>query len=75
MKSWITSAEVKETKDVANLQIHIKRASNCIKSVRIVKNTLSVSLLKHIDDTLWTCAALCNLKPKLICLKKEQSNV
>ena len=35
--------------------------------------TLSVLSLKYIDDTLWTCATICNLKPKLICSKKEKS--
>ena len=40
------------------------------------ENTRPISLLQHIDDILWACAALCNLKPKLICSKKEdKSNV
>ena len=73
----MTSAEVKKTKDEAKLRIHVERAINCIKSFRILENTLPVSLLQHIDDILWTCAALCNLKPKLICSKKQEdrSNV
>ena len=73
----MTSAEVKKTKDEANLRIHVERAVNCIKSFRILENTLPVSLLQHIDDILWTCAALCNLKPKLIYSKKQEdrSNV
>ena len=39
--------------------------------------TLSVSSLKYIDDTLWACTTICNLKPKLIFSKKEKgkSNV
>ena len=62
---------------MANLRIHSERAINRIKSFRILGNTLPVSLLQHIDDILWACAALCNLKPKLICSKKEEdkSNV
>ena len=77
LKSQMTSAEVKKTKDVANLRIDVERAINRIKSFRILKNTLPVSLLQHIDDMLWTCAALCNLEPKLICSKKKEdkSNV
>ena len=77
MKSQITSAEVKKNKDEANLGIHVKRAINRKKSFRILKNTLPVSLLQHIDDILWTCVALCYLKPKLTCSKKEEvkSNV
>ena len=77
MKSQMTSVEVKKTKDVANLRIHVERAINCIKSFRVLKNTLPVSLLQHINDILWAFAALCNLKPKIICSKKEEekSNV
>ena len=75
MISQMTSAEVKKTTDVANLQIHVEDAINCIKSFRILKNTLPVSLFWHIDDILWTCAPLCNLKPKLICSKKEKERL
>ena len=73
----MVSAEVTKTKDGVNLRIHVERAVNCIKGFRIVKNTLPVSLLQHIDDILWTCAALYNLKPKFICSRKEEdkSNV
>ena len=62
---------------MVKLPIHVEQAINCIKSFRILKNNLPVSLLQHVDDILWTCAALCNLKPKRICSKKEEdkSNV
>ena len=77
IKSQMTSAEDKKTKDVGNLRIHVERAIDRIKSFRILKYTLPVSLLQHIDDILWICVALCNLKPKLICSEKEEdkSNV
>ena len=52
MKSQITSVEVRKTKDVANLRIYVERAINQIKSFRILKNTLPVSSLQHIDDIL-----------------------
>ena len=76
MKSQMTSADVKE-KHVAKIRVHVERAINCIKSFRILKNTLPVSLLQDVDDILWIYAALCNLKPKLICSKNEEdkSNV
>ena len=44
MKSQITSAEVKKTKDVTNLRIHVEHAINRSKSFRILKNSLPVSL-------------------------------
>ena len=37
MKSRMTSAEVKKTKDVANLRIHVESAINRIKSFIILK--------------------------------------
>ena len=69
--------EVPPGTDVGNLRIHVEREINRIKSFRILKNTLPVSLSQHIDDILWKCTALCNLKPKLFCSKKEEykSNV
>ena len=68
MKTQMTPAEVKKTKDVANLWIHVQHAINCIKSFRILKNTLPISLLQNIDYILWKCDALCNLKERFICL-------
>ena len=55
-----------------SIRIHIERAINRINNFRLLKNTLPVSLLRHIDDILRICAALCNLIPKLICSKKEE---
>ena len=46
MKSHMTFAEVKKkNKNVANLRIHVERSVNRIRSFRILKNTLPVSLL------------------------------
>ena len=70
INSQITSAEVKNPKKW--LTFYVERSINRIKSFKILKNTLPVSLLRHIDNILWTCTAFCNLKPKLICLKEEK---
>ena len=66
VKSQMTVSECKQTKDVANLRIHIERAINRIKFYRILKNVLPITMLHHMDDIVKTCAALCNLKPLLI---------
>ena len=65
-KSQMTMSECRKTKDVANLRIHVERAINRIKLYRILKNTLPITMLHHVDDIVKTCAALCNLKPLLI---------
>ena len=36
IKSQMTSAEGRKTKDVASLRIHVERTINCIKSFRIL---------------------------------------
>ncbi|XP_047135290.1 uncharacterized protein LOC124812536 [Hydra vulgaris] len=66
VKSQMTASECKKTTDVANLRIHIERAINRIKTFRILKNVLPISMLHHMDDIILSCAALCNLKPALI---------
>lgn len=66
VKSQMTASECKLTSNVANLRIHVERAINRIKTYRILKNVLPISMLHHMDDIVLSCAALCNLKPVLI---------
>ncbi|XP_057296043.1 uncharacterized protein LOC130624957 [Hydractinia symbiolongicarpus] len=73
VKSQMTSAECKKTKDVANLRIHVERAINRIKFYRILKGVLPVTMLQHADHIVKCCAALCNLKPVLIKKKPEKT--
>ena len=65
VKAQMTSSECKRTKDVANLRIHVERAINRIKTYRILKTVLPISMLHNVDDIVKTCAGLCNLKPLL----------
>ena len=51
-----------KTKDVANLRIHVKRAINRIKTFRILKTVLPITMMHHCDDIILTCSALCNLR-------------
>ena len=71
VKSHMTSVECKKTSKVANLRIHVERAINRIKTYRILKSTLPITMSAHIDDIIRTCAALCNIKPQLISTKKK----
>lgn len=66
IKAQMTTEECKRTKDVANLRIHIERAINRMKTFRILKYVLPITMLQHADHIVRTCAALCNLKPRLI---------
>ena len=67
VKSQMAKSEVKKT----NLGIHGERAINRIKFSRVLKGTIPVTMIQHVDDMISTCAALCNLKPKLIKTKKK----
>ena len=71
VKSQMTTTECKRTKDVANIRIHVERAINRIKTYRIFKSVLPITMLHHADEIVRTCAALCNLKPPLICTTKD----
>ena len=62
----MTMSECKKTKDIVNLRIHGERAINRIKVFHILKNTLPITMLHHVDDIVKTCAAICNLKPLLV---------
>ena len=66
VKSQFTGKEVKDTKEVANLRIHVERAINRIKTYRILKSTLPITMLRHFDDMVLAIAGLCNLKDVLI---------
>ena len=54
--------------------MHVELAINCIKSFKILKNTLPVSLLQHKDDILWTYVTLCDLKPKFFVQRKKNAD-
>ena len=72
-KSQMTKEECKTTKQIANLRIHVERAINRLKTYRILKTVLPISLLHHADNIVKTCAALCNIKPVLIKCSKDKN--
>ena len=69
----MTKSEVKVTKEMVNFQIDFQRAIIRIKFFRILKETIPVAMIQDIHYIILTCAALCNLKPKLIKAKEKDS--
>ena len=65
VKAQMTTTECKTTKDVANLRIHVELAINRIKTFRILKSILPITILHNIDDIVKISAALRSLKPLL----------
>ncbi len=65
-KSQMTTTECSLTKEVADLRINVERAINRLKTFRILKNTLPLTMLPLAYDIIHTFAAICNIQPKLI---------
>ena len=56
-----TKADVQKTKTIANLRIFVEQAIRRLKTFRIIKNELPISLIGNLDNIVIVCAALCNL--------------
>ena len=70
-KSQMTKKEVQKTRETTNLRIHVERAINRIKNYRILKGTLPITMMQHVDEIVVVCPALCNIKNVLIQTKKD----
>ena len=57
VKSQMTKFEVKKTKEVVNLRIHVERVINRIKFFRFLKGTVPVTMKQHVYDIILTSAA------------------
>ena len=53
--------EVEKTKSIANRRIYVEQAIARMKTFRIIKGELPISLAPHADNILRICAAICNL--------------
>ena len=65
-KEQMAGSDVKKTKVVANLRIHVERAIERLKRFRLLKGILPISLLPLADDIITSCAGLCNLLEPLV---------
>ena len=71
--SQMTKKEAQKIKEIANLRIHLERPINRIKNYRILKGTLPISSMQHVDEIVIVCAVLCNMKNVLFQTKKINS--
>lgn len=60
------AAEVKKTKDVANLRIHVERAIQRMKCFRFLKNQIPLTYVPLLDQILIIVGALCNIQGPLV---------
>ena len=63
--------EVQKTKEAAILRDYVEKAINKIKNYRFLKGTLPITMMQHVDEIIFVCAALCNIKNMLIQTKKD----
>ena len=62
----MSSDDVKKTKKIANVRIHVERAIERIKRFRFLRNQIMLQHLAIFDDILVLCAALSNLDNALV---------
>ena len=67
-KEQFSKLQVKKTKEVANLRIFVEQAIRRLKTFRLIKHELQISLLSNVDAIIIVCAAICNLY-KPLCKK------
>lgn len=63
--------EVRETKNIANLRIHVERQMERIKNFRILQGVMPITM-SHQATKIWkTCTRLTNLQPPLVLKQTE----
>ncbi|CAC5380767.1 unnamed protein product [Mytilus coruscus] len=62
----LSSRAVTRTRRIANACIHVERAIGDIKSFQALQGTLPLTLKPILDDIIFVCGALCNLRSKLV---------
>ncbi|CAC5362065.1 unnamed protein product [Mytilus coruscus] len=62
----LSSRAVTRTRRIANARIHVERAIGDIKSFQLLQGTLPLTLKPILDDIIFVCGALCNLRSKLV---------
>ncbi|XP_021351115.1 uncharacterized protein LOC110448927 [Mizuhopecten yessoensis] len=63
--SQMTTSDVQTTKQIANRRIYVEQAIRRLKSFRILKYELPLTLVHHLDDICLIAAGICNLYPPL----------
>lgn len=57
----MTSANVKKTKQVANVRIHVERVIRRLKHFRFLSQVITIPMLRYANDIILVCAAITNL--------------
>ena len=68
-KKKFTPREVRQTKDIANLRIHVERQMERIKNFRILQGVMPISMSTQSSKIWKLCTRLTNLQPPLVLTK------
>ncbi|XP_037509932.1 uncharacterized protein LOC119386716 isoform X1 [Rhipicephalus sanguineus] len=66
----LSQEDMDTTYKIASVRIHVERVIGRLKIYRILRNTVPITLVPHMDKVFRVCAALVNMQP-LIIQKKE----
>lgn len=70
-RGQLTNEQVTRTRRVANVRIHVERAIRRLKVFKILSQTVPISMTPRLDKILIICAALANMRSRLIRLPHE----
>ena len=65
-KKRLNVKEIKQTRFIAKLRIHVERAIQRLKQFRLIGNSMPWSLKPLANQMVKVSAFLCNLLPKLV---------
>lgn len=65
-KAQMSTDQVKETKKVANVRIHVERVIRRLKQFRILSQVMPITLLRYANDIILICAAITNLQGPIV---------
>ena len=68
-KAFLTVKEETETRRIASVRVHVERAIRRIKTFRILRTVLPITMAAHLNKIWIVCAYLTNLLPPLIATK------
>ncbi|XP_077484039.1 uncharacterized protein LOC144094053 [Amblyomma americanum] len=64
-KRQLSAKEVEDARHISRVRIHVERAIGRIKVFHILRDRLSITMLRHATDIVVICAAITNMKPRL----------
>lgn len=62
----LNQAEIRKTREIARLRVHVERAIRRLKTFKILSNTIDTKLFPLLDQILVIVAVLCNFEPPLV---------